>query len=228
MDDTEIFSAETHQITRWIGSGSIFQNLGARPSDLMMANGVILVEGESDRIYINHWIEEYCTLKGLPLLQEGVDYAVILYGGSLLKYLDIPKSDPILSIAHHFVIVIDRDDDFLSESGAEEFVGSNQYKNRVLREATERGSSVWITDGSTIESYVNTALLAELPKKRKVSVARRVVSQAKSKGIRSYNDAITWENRMDRLIKAIVSWKTDYSVKKRYIQISETTDVDED
>jgi hypothetical protein len=45
-------------------------DLGARPSDLLQANGIIWVEGPSDRIYLNRWIEIATSGE----LREGIDY----------------------------------------------------------------------------------------------------------------------------------------------------------
>ena len=69
----------------------IFSDLGVRGSDLLQANGIILVEGPSDRIYLNKWIELYCNKHKSDLKEyfpnEGKDYQIFPYGGSILKYL---------------------------------------------------------------------------------------------------------------------------------------------
>ena len=54
--------------------------LGARPADLLLANGIVWLEGPSDRIYFNRWIE----LRSDGALREGRDYQCAFYGGSLL------------------------------------------------------------------------------------------------------------------------------------------------
>jgi hypothetical protein len=38
---------------------SVIDDLGARPSDLFQANGIIWVEGPSDRVYVNRWVQEH-------------------------------------------------------------------------------------------------------------------------------------------------------------------------
>ena len=58
----------------------VIAELGARPSDLPQANGIVWVEGPSDRIYLNRWI----NLLSKGELQEGRDYQCAFYGGALL------------------------------------------------------------------------------------------------------------------------------------------------
>jgi AAA domain, putative AbiEii toxin, Type IV TA system len=64
------------------------RNLGHSPSELVLANFVIWVEGPSDRIYINHWIKRLD-----PTLVEGTDYAIIFYGGAVLARHGFEDSD---------------------------------------------------------------------------------------------------------------------------------------
>ena len=47
-------SARTTTVSTHFGHLNIISELGARPSDLLQANGLIWVEGPSDRIYLNH------------------------------------------------------------------------------------------------------------------------------------------------------------------------------
>ena len=52
-------SARTETVHTHSNLIKIISELGARPSDLLQANGLIWVEGPSDRIYLNHWIKLY-------------------------------------------------------------------------------------------------------------------------------------------------------------------------
>lgn len=129
--------------------------LGYRASDLLQSNYVIWVEGPSDRIYLNHWIG---SVDGS--LVEGIDYSIMFYGGRLLAHLnadqeasdELDKFIRICNISRHFCILIDSDkrrpDDEI-----------NTTKNRVLREAGERGGFVWVTAGREIENYLSADVL---------------------------------------------------------------------
>jgi len=56
-------SASARPVGAHLDRLGIISELGAKPSDLLQANGVIWVEGPSDRIYISHWIELFSDEK---------------------------------------------------------------------------------------------------------------------------------------------------------------------
>jgi predicted ATPase len=60
----------------------ICSDLGYHPSDLLIANCVIWVEGPSDRIYLNWWIKAVDDS-----LLEGVHYSIMFYGGRVASHL---------------------------------------------------------------------------------------------------------------------------------------------
>ena len=130
-------------------------DLGAQPSDLLQANSVIWVEGPSDRIYLNHWIE---LLRPELKLREGIDYTIMFYGGRLLSHLSMER-DPIaetpeketdeliqlLRINQHSAILIDSD---RKSSGSQ--IGAT--KQRIQAECEQSGVFCWITPGREIEN----------------------------------------------------------------------------
>lgn len=61
--------------------------LGVKGSDLLQTNCVLWVEGPSDRIYLNYWIQSGSDLTPPPL--EGSDYAFAFYGGSNLCHFSL-------------------------------------------------------------------------------------------------------------------------------------------
>ena len=63
---------------------SILDNLGANGSDLLQANGIIWVEGPSDVIYLNKWLEMFAWENKSLTLRQGIDFEFQMYGGSLL------------------------------------------------------------------------------------------------------------------------------------------------
>jgi hypothetical protein len=144
---------------------SVISGLGAKPSDLLQANGIIWVEGPSDRIYLNRWIELYSDFK----LREGRDYQCVFYGGSLLAHDQItPPEDAelrdfvnLLQVNPNLIVVCDSD----RTSGAGE---GSQFRPRLTRLKAELESlaldshHLWITAAKEIENYLPGFVLGEV------------------------------------------------------------------
>lgn len=145
---------------------SLLDLLGVNPSQMLLSNLVIWVEGPSDRIYINKWIEIYNNKLETNYI-EGRNYSFIFYGGSLLDHYyllddegNVDEFIDFLNISRYAAIVCDSD------------LGDNRttYKNRVerirtrLAEKSELNSYIfqWITDGREIENYVPKELFVEV------------------------------------------------------------------
>lgn len=127
----------------------ICEDLGYHPSDLLQSNCVIWVEGPSDRIYLNHWINSLS-----PKFIEGIHYSIMFYGGRLASHLsgeDINKSiESFISLRRlnrRGVIVIDSDRE---KKGAR----INDTKRRLKEEFDSGPGYSWITDGREIENYL--------------------------------------------------------------------------
>ena len=151
-------SARTTTVPTHFGRVNIISELGARPSDLLQANGLIWVEGPSDRIYLNRWIELYTDGR----LREGRDYQCVFYGGSLLARVEFKSPEDevaelanLFQINHNLVVVCDGDRE------AED----SDIKPRVkrIREEVEKidGAHTWITDAKEIENYLPGSVLSE-------------------------------------------------------------------
>jgi energy-coupling factor transporter ATP-binding protein EcfA2 len=132
----------------------VLDDLGVASGDLAQANGVIWVEGPSDRIYIKHWLELYAAHIGRPAPIERVHYAFVPYGGAVLAHVCLSARDPdrvdLRAINRNFAVVIDRDLSALPDGG---FAGD---KGRLLAEAEALAAdeALWITEDYTIESYL--------------------------------------------------------------------------
>ena len=120
--------------------------LGHRPSELVQTNFVIWVEGPSDRIYVNSWINW-----SSPNLIEGIDYSVLIYGGRLLsnhsydeQYADLIQCLPL---SRRFCVLMDSD----KRSKAARI---NTTKKRVEAECKNSNAMCWITRGREIENYI--------------------------------------------------------------------------
>ncbi len=130
----------------------ICDDLGYRASDLLQANCVIWVEGPSDRIYLNHWIQAV-----EPELVERLHYSIMFYGGRLLKHLtaDDQEINDFISLRHlnrHIAIVIDSD-----RSTPRKRI--NDTKKRIKDEFDKGPGFAWVTKGREIENYVGSGIL---------------------------------------------------------------------
>src|SRR5262249_52750116 len=132
----------------------ILDDLDIRASDILQSNGIIWVEGPSDRIFFNKWIELWSDNK----FREGAHYQCLIYGGKLLKHLrgDDPEAEAeavsVLRLNRNATIVIDSD-------RASETDGLNATKQRILAEFAKSNLLAWVTAGREVENYIPTALL---------------------------------------------------------------------
>ena len=135
-----------------IKSYEILDDLGYKASDVLQTNGVIWVEGPSDRIYIKKWISLLDDS-----LKEGIHYSIMFYGGRLLAHLSNNiefNSDifiPLLKINRNSIMVIDRD-------GFSSNAQLNKTKSRINRETKE--GNCWITHGREIENYISSRTIS--------------------------------------------------------------------
>jgi len=137
----------------------ILDDLDIRASDLLQSNGVIWVEGPSDRLYINRWIELWSEdIK----LREGAHYQCIFYGGRLLSHLSAETSEDdrqdlinILSTNRNSAILIDSDKKYRSDK-------INSTKRRICEEIKTIDGICWITKGKEIENYIPKSAIDSL------------------------------------------------------------------
>ena len=74
--------AKTETVYHFVGQNAVLDDLGVRASDLLQANGIVWIEGPSDRIYFNKWVEIYSEGN----LREHRDYECAFYGGTILAH----------------------------------------------------------------------------------------------------------------------------------------------
>lgn len=151
-------SGQTHTIDQSQKLMSVIWDLGTRPSDLLQANGIIWVEGPSDRIYINKWLELFT----MGELKEGRHYQCAFYGGGLLANLQAASDEDadaelinLLKINPNAVVVSDSD----------RKSKSHHLKPRVRRIRDEFArlnadrSLHWILQAREIENYLSGDLI---------------------------------------------------------------------
>jgi len=135
----------------------VCRDLGYKASDILQSNAIIWVEGPSDRIYLQHWIQSMA-----PDLREGVEFSIMFYGGRLLSHLhtedvdsaneDVQSLIAVRQLNRHLAVVIDSDKDSAAKS-------INTTKSRIIEELSKNGGYGWLTEGREIENYVPKSLM---------------------------------------------------------------------
>ena len=149
-------SARTTTVSAHFDRLGVVSELGAKPSDLLQANGIIWVEGPSDRIYLNHWIDLYSQGR----FQEGRDYQCAFYGGALLARTQFKPSEEaetdlvnLLQVNPNIIVVCDGD----------RVSKDSKIKGRVKRINAEvqkiPDAHIWITSAKEIENYIPGSVL---------------------------------------------------------------------
>ncbi len=149
-------SAHAARVSAHFDRLGLVSELGARPSDLLQANGIVWVEGPSDRVYLNRWIE----LCSDGRLREGRDYQCAFYGGALLaraQFTPLEETDEELAnlfqVNPNIVVVCDGD----------RASRHSPLKPRVrrIREEVEKtpDGHIWVTRAREIENYLPGGVL---------------------------------------------------------------------
>lgn len=134
----------------------VVAELGARPSDLLQANGIVWVEGPSDWVYLTRWID----LLSQGRLREGRDYQCAFYGGSLLARAQFVSPEAaeqelvnLLRVNNNIIVVCDGD----------RATPKARVKDRVRRIRAEvrriPGAHIWVTAAREIENYLTGDVL---------------------------------------------------------------------
>jgi hypothetical protein len=151
-------SASCRTVSAHFDKLDVVCELGAKPSDLLQANGIIWVEGPSDRLYINRWLALYTEGK----LVEGRDYQCAFYGGALLARTQFAAPEDaeqelvnLLQINPNVLVICDSDQDKKSAP----------LKSRVVRIQSEirqlRNGQVWVLGAREIENYLPGIVLSK-------------------------------------------------------------------
>ena len=70
---------------------SVLDALGASGADLLQCNGVVWVEGPSDVVYLEKWLDMYASENEFPAWRRGRNFEFQIYGGSILDSLCLIK-----------------------------------------------------------------------------------------------------------------------------------------
>lgn len=134
------------RIESYIDKVEILDDLDIKASDILQANGIIWVEGPSDRIYIKRWMEIFCDNR----FEEGKHYQFLYYGGRLLAQYSAREKTELVSIIttnRNAAIVIDSDKRYKAAP-------LNDTKKRIIDEFKKLNMFCWVTKGKEIENYI--------------------------------------------------------------------------
>lgn len=151
--------SKLHKIDNYISKNELLNDLDVRASDLLQSNGIIWVEGPSDRIYIKKWLEIFGNNK----LEEGRDYQFLYYGGKLLSHYTVEKDYTdlinVLLTNRNAAIVIDSD-------RRNQTARINETKKRIKAEFENNNLFCWITKGKEIENYLSKESIEQAYEKK--------------------------------------------------------------
>jgi len=144
-------SSKLTAVGTFLDNHNIFQDLGARASDLLQANALVWLEGPSDRIYFNRWISEWTN----ATLRENVHYTCVYSAGSLLGHYSYEPPKPLdeeelvkaLRINPHVIVIIDRDRSSVGDT-------LKPAASRAVETVGDVGGVAWVTAGREIENYI--------------------------------------------------------------------------
>lgn len=218
----EIYHVRLHQGASFVERATttehrsaVCEDLGYHPSDLLQANCVIWVEGPSDRIYINWWLQSVD-----PHLTEGIHYSIMFYGGRLASHLshapDSPEINDFISLRRlnrRGVMIIDSDRDKSHKP-------INHTKRRLQKEFDSGPGHAWITDGRDIENYLQPTQLTTA-----ISKIHPKATQINSDGkyhsllsIQTTNNITTMGSKVDIARYIVKNFAPDFTIldlKKR-------------
>ncbi len=138
-------TAKVRHVQTYYDNRGILDDLDIRASDLLQANGIVWVEGPSDRLYFNRWM----ALVTDGVLQEGAHYQCVSYGGRLLAHLsgaepfqdvDAAEAIKVLRVNRNAMILIDSDKRVRNST-------LNDTKKRIIAEFDEFGGMTWVSKG---------------------------------------------------------------------------------
>lgn len=141
--------SKVERVTSDSTRAAVCEDLGYHPSDLLLANCIVWVEGPSDRLYLNWWLRSIDAS-----LIEGIHYSIMFYGGKLAAHISQAETFDALTefiqlrrLNRRGAILIDSD---RSSSHAH----LNNTKKRLRDEFNQGPGFAWITSGREVENYL--------------------------------------------------------------------------
>jgi len=125
---------------------AILKDLGYKPNDLYQTNYLLWVEGQSDKIYLNHFIKSIDDS-----LIEGEDYSIMFYGGSSYRHFLENKGELNLefieSLNQNYALIMDSDRTKATER-------YSKKKKNIVELFKKNKAYCWLTRLREIENYI--------------------------------------------------------------------------
>ncbi len=192
----------------YVDNNGILDDLDVRASDLLQANGIIWVEGPSDRIYLNHWIQLWSN----GLIKEGTHYQVLYYGGRLLAHLS--AEDPNLVVDYIAILNANRNALIIMDSDKRNRQSRiNETKRRIEKEFKALNSLCWITKGREIENYIASKCVDEffdLKGTSQVDQFTKFYNHLETCGV---ENGIGWATKKPQLAEHLIPFMTKENMK---------------
>ena len=176
-------SSQVTAISSTKEKSGICHDLGYKASDILQANCIIWVEGPSDRIYLNYWIQA----KNNKLI-EGVHYSIMFYGGKLFSHLTAIDDDEHEDRINDFISVrnLNRNTVIMFDSDKDSPRAKiNPTKQRLKNEFNSGSGFTWVTKGREVENYLNSEKIEESVKAVHPS-AKRLVAKGEWDNLLKY------------------------------------------
>jgi hypothetical protein len=155
-------TASANRVKAYVQRKGILDDLDVRASDLLQSNGIVWVEGPSDRLYFNRWID----IRSNGVLREGAHYQCVFYGGRLQAHLTARISEEernklikILLVNRNAIFLTDSDRLYPRQR-------LNATKQRIRQEINDIGAIFWDTKGKEIENYIPHGAIASMFEKK--------------------------------------------------------------
>lgn len=223
QENIKLFEADGYRIRELTESAKTLSRLGVKPSDCFQANGIIWVEGPSDRIYILHWLMLFCKEVGLSMPIENVDFSFILYGGAILKHYALKEANErnlidMLKINANCIVVMDRDFDFDLAGNPRNGAGKNIKSEINASIGAEENKLSWVTAGYTIENYLPDKFFSQYFENSSGRVIQKsgqtkvMIAELFSEEYKAFHDSYVESSDLARWIASIVDmiikWKS--------------------
>jgi energy-coupling factor transporter ATP-binding protein EcfA2 len=216
--DVKFFEAAAHELHTGIDERRMLDMLGISGGECGASNGIIWVEGPSDRIYVKHWLALHCAHIGTPLPLEHRDYSFAFHGGAVLAHLGAHGSSQRLDVSRlnrNFVVLMDQDNDIGDGIASEKVNAAKQAMLDDIRRLNSPSCVGLLTPGYTIESSLPEDFRSQYFKPegdrllhirgKKVAIARRYESRFVDWRT-CFDPALTMQPVIERILSAIQHW----------------------
>ena len=189
----------------------ILDDLDVRASDLLQSNGIVWVEGPTDRMYFNRWVQLWTDGD----LREGKDYQCVIYGGRLLSHLSVEDPDVELHREAIEVLRVNRNAVFLIDSDKKRLRAPiNDTKKRIVEEIKGGGGVAWVTKGREVEHYVprqtwEAVYGSDVPELKSYDDVHAYIDKAEGKSRKSFDKIRLAEQVVPKLTRELIAGHLD-------------------